>query len=320
MTDLSDTVHFTESVMGAIHILQPWSGWLRPIAQFFKSERAQLAKSWKHLKSSKRSLIPVIRQRREDVKAGRASYNDMLAWMMAKADKWGQSDDDLAGSLVQLGVAATHNTSMTVTQTLYQLAIRPELVLELREEIRRVVATFNGELSPVALYEMKILDSVMKEAQRLNPTTPSHFHRYIEKDHTLKDGTILPAGITIEAIFAPVLFDPNVFPSPETFDPYRFLKLRTGEAPDPNQYSNKEQYAFSHATKENLVWGYGAHACPGRYFANNEIKLILARILLRYDIRMPGGSKDIYKPQRAGMGWTPDLKKPIEFRAAKEGN
>lgn len=208
--------------MGAIHILQPWSGWLRPIAQFFKSERAQLAKSWKHLKSSKRSLIPVIRQRREDVKAGRASYNDMLAWMMAKADKWGQSDDDLAGSLVQLGVAATHNTSMTVTQTLYQLAIRPELVLELREEIRRVVATFNGELSPVALYEMKILDSVMKEAQRLNPTTPSHFHRYIEKDHTLKDGTILPAGVTIEAIFAPVLFDPNVFPSPETFDPLPF--------------------------------------------------------------------------------------------------
>lgn len=300
--------------MAAVHILQPWPAWVRPVARFFRRERQQLKRSWDHLKSSKRLLVPVIRERRREVAAGEAMYNDMLAWMMAKQADWKQTDDDVAGSLVQLGVAATHNTSMTVAQTMYQLAIRPELVDELREEIRRVVGQFDGNLSPVALHELKLLDSVMKEAQRLNPTTPSHFHRYVEKDITLKDGTFIPAGITIEALFAPPLFDVELFPDPETFDPYRFLKLRRGETPDPNRYGNKEQYTFSHATKENLVWGYGAHVCPGRYFANNEIKLILARMLLQYNIRMPGGSKEAMKPQRAGMGFTPDLRKPIEFK------
>lgn len=203
-------------------------------------------------------------------------------------------------------------------RTLYQLAVRPELVKEIREEIRRVNEAFHGDLSPVALHEMKLLDSVLKEAQRLNPTTPSHFHRYVERDVTLKDGTLLPAGMTIESIFAPPLFDASVYPNPETFDPYRFLKLRSGQVPDPYKYKNKEQYSFSHATKENLAWGYGAHVCPGRYFANNEIKLILARMLLRYDIQMPGGVMEVMKPQREGMGWVPDLRKPIEFRAVKQ--
>ncbi|CAN8104232.1 unnamed protein product [Discula destructiva] len=287
---------------------------MRPVARFFQRERTQLTKSWTHLNESKRRFVTIIQQRREEVASGKAQYNDMLAWMMAKQADWKQTDDDLAGSLVQLGVATTHNTSMHVAQTLYQLAVRPSLVNELRDEARRVVNQFDGQLSPVALHELKLLDSVMKEAQRLNPTTPSHFHRYVGKDITLKDGTFIPAGITVEAIFAPMLFDSTLFPDPHTFDPYRFLKLRRGEIPDPNNYGNKEQYTFSHATKENLAWGYGSHVCPGRYFANNELKLILARMILRYDIRMPGGSLESSKPQRHGMGFAPDLRKPIEFK------
>ncbi|KAJ0268111.1 hypothetical protein COL940_013708 [Colletotrichum noveboracense] len=305
-------------VSGSVYVgPDMYPGWMRPIARFFKRERTQLAKSWNHLKASKRLVVPIIQQRREEVQAGRASYDDMLAWMMAKQDEWKQTDDDVAGSMVQLGVASTHNTSSTIAQTLFQLAIRPELVEELREEAQSVCDQFDGQLSPVALHELKLLDSVMKEAQRLNPTTPSHFHRVVERDITLKDGTLIPQGITVEAIFAPPLFDPVLFPNPQEFDPYRFLKLRRGETPDPNHYKNKEQYTFSHATKENLAWGYGAHVCPGRYFANNEIKLILARMLLRYDIRMPGGVKEVMKPQRGGMGWTPDLRKPIEFRSIR---
>lgn len=102
--------------MKAVHILQRWPGWMRPIARFFKAERTQLRKSWEHLTSSRNLFLRVIRQRREDVKAGQATPNDMLSWMMAKQAPWKQTDDDIAGSLVQLGVAATHNTSSHVTQ------------------------------------------------------------------------------------------------------------------------------------------------------------------------------------------------------------
>ena len=32
-----------------------------------------------------------------------------------------------------------------------------------------------------------------------------------------------------------------------------------------------------------LIFGYGKHSCPGRFFASNEIKVIVIHMLLKYD-------------------------------------
>jgi len=32
-----------------------------------------------------------------------------------------------------------------------------------------------------------------------------------------------------------------------------------------------------------MAFGYGEHACPGRFFASNEIKIALIHLLLKYD-------------------------------------
>ncbi|CAG8971488.1 hypothetical protein HYALB_00002072 [Hymenoscyphus albidus] len=202
---IHDSVHFTESVMAALHTLQRWPGWMRLITRFFKAERTRLKKSWDHLEASKALMRPNAPQ----------------------------TDDDLAGSMVQLGVTVTHNTSVTVALTVYQLAIRPELVEELHEEIRGVVATFDRR---------RALPSCTQRHEGISKSGSNHpFHRYVEKDITLKDGTFIPAGITIESIFAPPLSDPAEFTNPNEFDAHRFLKLRHGEVPDPQNYSNKEQ-------------------------------------------------------------------------------
>lgn len=49
----------------------------------------------------------------------------------------------------------------------------------------------------------------------------------------------------------------------------------------------------------HLYFGYGKQACPGRFFAANEMKMILIRFLMEYDIRLPEGKS---KPQ----WWTVD--------------
>lgn len=38
-----------------------------------------------------------------------------------------------------------------------------------------------------------------------------------------------------------------------------------------------------------LGWGYGKTACPGRFLADIEIKLIVSFILLNYDLKNPEG-------------------------------
>lgn len=150
-------------------------------------------------------------------------------------------------------------------------------------------------------------------------TTTARFTRYMKKSVTLKSGLHLPEGYMIETPHGMVVSDPTLYPSPETFDAHRFVRLRSdAETPDPIQYRNREQYQFVSVTKENMSFGYGAHACPGRFFAANEIKLILARMLLRYDLRLPDGVTDMWPRLVTGSSSQPNPMVQIAFRKAKE--
>jgi hypothetical protein len=53
---------------------------------------------------------------------------------------------------------------------------------------------------------------------------------------------------------------------------------------------------------------------PGRFFAANEIKLILARILLEYEFRMPNGLTERYPNLNMGLDSLPDPTKALMFR------
>jgi len=35
-----------------------------------------------------------------------------------------------------------------------------------------------------------------------------------------------------------------------------------------------------------LAFGLGKHACPGRFFASNELKLVLAHLVVSYDVKL----------------------------------
>jgi cytochrome P450 len=71
-------------------------------------------------------------------------------------------------------------------------------------------------------------------------------------------------------------------------------------------------------TKENMGFGYGRHACPGRFFAATEIKLIVARILLDYDFKLPEGQTKRYPNIAIANNYVPDMKKELVFRRISE--
>lgn len=86
----------------------------------------------------------------------------------------------------------------------------------------------------------------------------------------------------------PLNHDPTIYPHPHTFDPYRFLNLRhSGDEATRN--ANKNKYHFAFVSDESINFGAGTHACPGRFFASHELKLVLTYLLLRYEMRFPEG-------------------------------
>ncbi|KAJ5247562.1 cytochrome P450 [Penicillium chermesinum] len=78
--------------------------------------------------------------------------------------------------------------------------------------------------------------------------------------------------------------DPAVTSNPETFDGFRYYELRQREG---------EENLHQFATTENRIlnFGHGPNACPGRFFASIEIKIILVRLLMDYEFRFKPGQK-----------------------------
>lgn len=328
---INQSIMYTVIVHTAKEKLQKWSPALRWLAaRFFVPE---LSQAHDYREATKRFLIPIIQERRRLIASGGPAPQDMVTWMLAKADEWRLDDDELALTEIQLSIAAIHTSSMTLSTILYELAVRPEEQRALRAEARAVLAAHGAGAgagaggdgrdlhhpTPRALYDLRLLDSFMKETMRTNPPTTVRFPRYVERSITLRDGTVLPRGASLDALLSPPLSDPRLYPDPGVFDARRFLRLRSGEAADPLGYKNKEQYQFIGANKEDIFWGYGPHACPGRFFANAQMKLIIVQLLARFEMRRPGGSREKIPQIPIAGGWAPDHAAVIEFRdLAKE--
>ena len=116
-------------------------------------------------------------------------------------------------------------------------------------------------------------------------------HRYVEQDVELSDGTILPEGARI-LVVGRAPDDAELYPdAPEKFDAARFARKRA-------QPGQENSWQFVTTTPANLFFGHGRHACPGRFFAINEIKIALCFLLLNYDWRFVPGEdgKDGARP------------------------
>ncbi|KAI1100328.1 cytochrome P450 [Jackrogersella minutella] len=311
---LKASIGYTLDFINAVSKLKQWRGQWRWLGRYFTPE---VDKLFTERKKAHAFLRPVIEQRRAAMAAGRELPDDTLQWMLNKVDEFGLSDDKLAETQLNLSMAAIHTTTLTVTMILYDLVVRPDVIEEVRKEVRTVLAANNGVMTSHALFEMKLLDSVMKESQRVNPGSMVRFQRYVAKPVTLSDGTHLPAGYMLETPHALTVQDPEVYRNPEEFNPRRFLDLRNGTSEDLLGYKNKEQHQFVTVTKDFMHFGYGRHSCPGRFFAANEIKLILARILLDYDMRMPDGLTERYANMKMGTDAFPDPTKEILFKRVK---
>lgn len=73
--------------------------------------------------------------------------------------------------------------------------------------------------------------------------------------------------------------DPALYGHADTFNPWRFCD---GEA---------ERDPVTRISSGFWLFGRGRHACPGRFLAALEIKTILARMLLTYDIKTVAGRR-----------------------------
>ncbi|KAJ6058228.1 uncharacterized protein N7446_007811 [Penicillium canescens] len=277
---LDTSIRFTEHAFLTLAILRRLPKFLHPIV-------APLLPSYwavhRDLQTAKRIISPIVKQRTADEASGEPGYKkptDLLQWMIDVASPRDGQPDKLAHRQLVLSLAAIHTTTMAVAYAIYDLCQFPEYVEPLRQEITDSLEQ-DGKWAKTTLTKMHKLDSFIKESQRLSPLVyVLSFQRIVMQEVTLSDGTALPKGTHISVPAAEVL-QGKAFDS--SFDGFRYSRRRqnSGEA---------HKYQFATTDKNSLHFGHGKYACPGRFFAAYEIKMIISHLLMDYDFRFPPGT------------------------------
>ncbi|XP_071007228.1 cholesterol 24-hydroxylase-like [Oncorhynchus clarkii lewisi] len=218
-----------------------------------------------------------INERKMAIQNGEDVPKDILTQILKTAGKEENKDNEdeelMLDNFVTLFVAGQETTANQLAFAVMELGRLPEILANAKQEVDDVIGV-KQEISFDDLGKMTYLSQVLKETLRLYPTAPGT-SRFIPNDITI-NGIPIPAGVTC-------FFNSYVcgrldkfFEEPLKFDPERFH-------PD----TAKPYYCY-------YPFALGPRSCLGQSFAQMEAKVVMAKLLQRFDFSLlPGQSFDI---------------------------
>ncbi|EKM61840.1 uncharacterized protein PHACADRAFT_112752 [Phanerochaete carnosa HHB-10118-sp] len=263
-------VHFEEDVSKAVKLLTILPGFMKRAA----GRNATVID--KRIQQCLDYLRPVIDDRMAMMAVFGKDWadkpNDLLQWIINEVVARNQGPEEVARIVLFINFGAIGTTSAAILHALYDISMRPELADTLREEVEAAVAEEGW--TKAAINKMRKLDSFLRECERHNGPTIVSMFRNILQPVTLSDGTFLPKGATVVTPTFATHFDEENYPNATLFDPLRSYK--SDKSVQPQLITTSADY---------VTFGHGKHACPGRFFASNELKAMLAYIVVNYDVK-----------------------------------
>lgn len=248
---------FKEAVLAVIAAL-------KPSFMFIEALRRPLLglSAWARFQRTRAHVAALFE---EELRARRASLEpseDILSLLLSARyeDGTALNDDELLTQMMNLIVAGHETTASALAWCFHHLHREPAVKARLMEELRGLPEP----LDPEAVARLTYLEAVCSEALRLEPVAPL-IGRTLRKGLTLQ-GFDLPPGVSVGISILQVHRRPDLYPEPERFRPERFLER-------------------SYTPFEYLPFGGGARRCIGAAFALYEMKLVLAAILRKHDLR-----------------------------------
>lgn len=166
------------------------------------------------------------------------------------------------------------------------------------------LASEGGQWTLGTTKKLHLLDSFLKESLRLLAPEGRKYHgqsletpkgligiiiavavtRVTTSSFGLSDGTWIPKGTYLAVAGQAMALDPEFYKDPEMFNGRRFLNA-DGLPISP-------ELAFHAIEPGNGMWGAGRLTCPGRHYASALSKLVVANLVLKYDIAFPDGQTE----------------------------
>ena len=210
-------------------------------------------------------IVAALRREFENKRAAGHEGEDILSVMVREHDRDREqlSAEELIGNAFVLFLGGHETTSQALTWTLYLLAQHPQVAADLLDELD---SALGGEAPTYAqIYELPVLDRVIKESLRLFP--PGILFPRVATGATELGGYEIPSGS--EVVYSPYIThrDPEIFSHPRRFLPDRWLEIKPG----PFEY---------------LPFGARGRTCMGLAFAGMQLRTVIPLVLQRYRVQV----------------------------------
>jgi cytochrome P450 len=237
----------------------------------------------------------IVARQQELLKSGQDKPKDFLQWTMDRAAASGlpiESEiNTIANRILTVEFAAIHTSTISITNNLFDLvASDPENIDVLRDEIESALTSTGGVWSKQTVQKLVKLDSALRESGRLNVMGATAMTREVIAPDglTTPDGLQCAPGSWVAVAARGIHLDPEVYTGVSEYRPFRFSDMKAVSDEEQGERTKEDMIKKANlglvtTSPTFMSFGHGRHACPGRFFAANELKLMLAYMILNYD-------------------------------------
>ncbi|XP_059369215.1 cholesterol 24-hydroxylase-like [Carassius carassius] len=218
-----------------------------------------------------------IQKRKTAIENGEDVPKDILTQILKTAEEENVNNtkdhEQMLDNFVTFFIAGQETTANQLSFAIMELGRYPEIYKRAKAEVDEILGT-KRDISYEDLGKFTYLSQVLKETLRLYPTAPGT-SRWINEDMVI-NGLKIPGGCAV--IFSSYVSQrlEKFFKDPLKFDPERF---------DVN--APKPYYCY-------YPFALGPRTCLGQAFSQMEAKVVLAKLLQRFEFSLvPGQSFDI---------------------------
>ncbi|KAJ5964510.1 uncharacterized protein N7479_004386 [Penicillium vulpinum] len=188
----------------------------------------------------------------------------------------GFSVQEMVNNASTLIIAGSETTATLLSGATYLLLRNPRVLAKLQDEIRSAFAT-EEEINLESCNKLDYCLAVLTETLRMYPPVAVGLPHIVDAQGDMITGKWVPGGTTVSVCHIAASHSPTNFTDAEQFIPERHMN-------DP-RFANDSKTAMQ-------PFSFGPRNCIGRNLAYVEMRIILARMVLNFDMELDQPEKD----------------------------
>ncbi|KAH8659808.1 cytochrome P450 [Xylariales sp. PMI_506] len=218
------------------------------------------------------------------------------------------SDEELVVNSDLIMVAGSETTATLLSGATYWMLRSPDALRRATDEVRAAFATEDDINFTACRASLPYMNACLEEALRLFPPVPLSLSRSVPGDVPMQVcGLTIPPKTTVGIHHLSAYTSELNFHRAQEYLPERWL---------PENLSDPASPYYNDRREVHKPFSFGPRDCIGRNLARHEMRLIMARVLFNFDLKLDESCRDWHKQRIFGLWEKPPLKVYLRARSS----